>query len=106
SYDVYLNGFAYNLPSQALPYNSGPVPPRGTNLSGIRNKAYEAAAAKAATMVAPAACAYWDQAEKALYSDVDLAPISNRYYLNYLKNAQAALSGYAIPIPTSIRMLR
>ncbi len=106
NYDVYLNGFGYNLPSQAVPYNSGPVPPEGTNLSGIHNKAYDASAAKAATMVAPAACQYWDQAEKALYSDVDLAPISNRYYVNYLKNAQAGLSGYAIPIPTSIRMLQ
>lgn len=53
-----------------------------------------------------AACAYWDQAEKALYSDVDLAPISNRFYFSYLKNAQAGISGYSIPTPTSIRVLR
>ncbi len=105
NWDVYLNGFGYLLPSQAVPYNSGPAPPQGTNLAGIKNADYERLIAKAATMVAPEACRYWDEAEQALYREVDIAPMSNRVYSWYLKNARAEVIGQEAPIPTSIRML-
>jgi peptide/nickel transport system substrate-binding protein len=105
NWDIYLTGFGYTLPSQAVPYNSGKTPPGGTNLSGMHNKEYEMLATKAATMVAPEACDYWAKAEQALYRNVDIAPISEKITPYYLKNAEAQLVANAV-IPTSIRLLK
>ncbi len=103
-WDVFMGlGTAY-LPSQMAPFVSGPFPPKGTNLAGV-NRDYDALVAKAKALTPPAACTYWNQAEQALYRDVNLAPISNRPTFYYLKNARAAGAGYTIPIPTSIRLL-
>ncbi len=105
-YDVYMQGFGYNLPSQMVSYLSGQAPPKGTNLSGIRNKDYDTLTAKANTLVPPAACTYWDQAEQALWRDVDIVPVAKRPAYHYLKNALAQARGYNLPLPTSIRMLK
>ena len=102
NYDVYLQGFGSSLPSQMVGYLSGPIPPKGTNLAGIHNQDYDRLVGKAATISAPAACPYWDQAEQTLYRDLDLVPISNRLHLYFLKNAEAQVSPF---IPTSIRVL-
>jgi len=58
------------------------------------------------TLVPPAACTYWDQAEQALWRDVDLVPIAKRPTYHYLKNARAEAWGYNLPVATSIRILR
>ncbi len=104
SYDIYLQGLGNSLPSAYVKYISGPVPPKGINLAGIENKDYDTLTAKAATMTAPQACAYWEKAEQALWRDVDMAPLSSRPLAYYLKNAQAQLNGIDFPIPTSIRV--
>lgn len=104
-WDVYMTGFGFVLPTQAVPYVSGAVPPKGTNVAGIDNKTYNDLAEKASSMVPPAACAYWDRAEKSLYQNVDIAPISYRDFPYYLKNAEAQVSAERAPIPTSIRVL-
>jgi peptide/nickel transport system substrate-binding protein len=106
SYDVYVGGFGNDLPSQLIPYLSGPTPPNGTNLAGIRNRQYETLAAKAETLTPPAACGYWNQAEQALYHDVNPAPISNTTTAYFLHSAQAEVTGFDDPVPTSIRVLR
>jgi peptide/nickel transport system substrate-binding protein len=105
-YDVYIDGFGVDLPSQMIPYLSGPVPPKGTNLAGIHNTRYETLVTKAEALTPPAACAYWNQAEQALYRDLDPAPISNTSRPWFLHNAHAQVSGVHYPIPTSIRVLR
>lgn len=97
-------GDAY-LPSQWVPYVSGPFPPKGTNLGG-QNKQYDSLAAKAQAMTGPHACAVWNKAEQALYQAVDLAPISSRPGIYYLNKALAYASGYDVPVPTSIRVLQ
>lgn len=96
-------GNAY-LPTAWVPYLSGPFPPEGTNLGGI-NKTYDDLVAKAETLTAPKACQYWNQAERELYRDLDIVPISNRPWTYYLNGAQAQSWGYARPVPTSIRVL-
>ncbi len=107
NYDLYFGPFAVNLPNQVVPYFSGPVPPAGTNDSGVHNPDYTALAAKAQAMTAPEACTYWNQAEQALYRNVDIAPISDTSQFYFLRNAQAQYGGgFKIPIPTSIRLLR
>ncbi len=105
-YDVYVSGFGANLPSQMVPYLSGPVPPKGTNTAGIENKGYDDLVAKASAATGATACDYWNQAEQALYRELDVVPVSDRYWYFYLRGAQAAVTGFSQPIPTSIRMLR
>jgi peptide/nickel transport system substrate-binding protein len=105
NWDVYTAlGIAY-LPSAWVPYLSGPLPPGGQNLGGA-NEDYEKLTAKAQSMTPPEACAYWNQAEHAIYRDVDIVPISDRRWTYFLKNAQARSAGYEQPVPTSIRVLR
>lgn len=106
NYDVFLLGFNPSLPTILTSFVSGATPPKGKNLAGINNSDYNALADKAETMVPPAACTYWNQAEYALFRDVDVVPISNRPWLYYLKNAQAQVIGYKLPVPTSIRVLK
>ncbi len=104
NYDVYMQGFGVNLPSQLVPYFSGPVPPKGVNLAGIHNTDYERLVAKASALSPPDSCGYWNQAEQALFRNLDIAPIADWPRFYYLKNAQAQITGFSFPIPTSIRV--
>jgi peptide/nickel transport system substrate-binding protein len=105
NYDVYLDGFGTALPNQMAPYLSGPTPPQGSNFSGINNADYNNLVAKAETLVPPAACTYWDEAEQALWREVDVAPLSNGTKPMFVRGARAETNGWNEPIPTSIRMM-
>jgi peptide/nickel transport system substrate-binding protein len=105
-YDVYMMGFGLSMPTQAVSYLSGPLPPKGQNVSGVHNKDYDALVAKAQTLVPPAACAYWNQAEQAIWRDLDLVPIAGKKEQWFLKNTQPQITGWNLPIPTSIRVFR
>ncbi len=102
-YDVFQIGFGLDLPSQMVKYLSGQVPPNGTNVAGIDNPSYNKLAAKAASMAYPAACTFWNQAEQALYRDVDPVPIARASRPIFLRNAKATSIGLEV-IPTSIRL--
>ena len=106
NFDVYMVGLGTSLPTTAVKFVSGAVPPKGANLSGIDNKDYNSLSAKAAAMAPPQACRYWDQAEQALYRDVDIAPIANRPQAYFLRGAEADVNGYDQPVPASIRVLK
>ncbi|TDC53277.1 ABC transporter substrate-binding protein [Jiangella ureilytica] len=103
-FDVYMQGFGYSLPSQAISYNTGPVPPDGTNLAGIHNEEYEELVVQAQALTPPEACTYWDRAEQALWRNLDIAPIANRPNTWFLQHADAEIAGFNFPIPTSIRV--
>jgi peptide/nickel transport system substrate-binding protein len=103
-WDVYMQGFGVYLPSQMIPFVSGPKPPAGTNLAGIENAAYDTAASTAGGMLVPDACKYWDEAEQALYRDVDVVPVANVAAPQFLRNAQAEMAGFGV-VPTSLRVL-
>jgi peptide/nickel transport system substrate-binding protein len=105
NYDVYMLGFGADLPTQIERYVSGPTPPKGINLAGIENKDYNAFAAKAGALTPPAACRYWNQAEAALWRDVNPVPISTRPWFYFLNKAQAQVAGIHVPVPTSLRVL-
>ncbi len=106
NWDVYLIGYNFTTPGQMVPYLSGATPPNGNNTSFIHNPQYDKLAAKAVSMTAPAACPYWSQAERAIVSDVDVAPISNRVNHWFLRNAQAQIQRYDAPVPMSIRVIK
>ncbi len=104
NWEVYLGGWFFSLPSQLVGYLSGPVPPGGDNISGIKNERYDRLVAQAKTLTAPAACRYWNDAERAIIGDLDLVPVSNRSEYWFLNKADAAMQRYNGPIPTSLRL--
>ena len=105
NYDVYQSAFGFRLPVEMVKYLSGEAPPKGTNIAGISNPAYERLAAEATGMVAPQACALWKQAEQALWRELDPVPLADRSVANYLRNADAQFVGWDL-VPTSIRLKR
>ncbi len=104
NYDLTLTSLSINLPSQAVPFLSGPNPPEGTNLAGVDNKSYNALVAKAAAKAAPDSCASWSQAEQSLYRAFDVVPLAKQPNLYYLNHAEAAIAGFEI-VPTSLKVL-
>jgi peptide/nickel transport system substrate-binding protein len=106
NYDILLAGGGFSLPSQAVKYLSGPIPPDGTNVAGIENSEYNRLVAKAEAMTPPDACIYWDQAERALYHNADVVPISNRTQYWFLRKGQAQARSFNAPVPTSLRVLQ
>jgi peptide/nickel transport system substrate-binding protein len=106
NFDVYLGAAGFTLPSQAIPYFSGAVPPAGVNLLGLRNTRYEALVAKAATSTPPGSCSYWNQAEQALWQGLNPVPISDRPASYFLNKASAEIAGLNVPVPTSLRVLK
>ncbi len=104
NFDVYLIGYQFQLPSQMVPYLSGPVPPQGKNAAGIHNKQYESLVTKAGAMMPPEACGSWNEAERAITRNLDIAPISSRVDHWYLRAGQAEIQRYDAPVPTSLRV--
>jgi len=93
AWDVAWISLGVNLPSQIVPFVSGPAVPNGTNFSAIENKDYTANATKAAVAGADQACDLWDAAEKALFTSFDLVPMYDLYTSTYFKNGTATISG-------------
>jgi peptide/nickel transport system substrate-binding protein len=104
NYDIYLQGYFLYLPSQLVPFASGPTPPKGQNFAGIDNKEYQDLTTKAVAMAPPEACTLWHQAEQALVRNLDIAPIADRPRPWYLKNGDAQFVAFDSPIPMSIRV--
>jgi peptide/nickel transport system substrate-binding protein len=103
AWDASMAPITLNLPSQLVPFVSGPVPPNGTNFAHLTNKDYEAAVAKASTKAGSDGCSDWNDAEKALITAVDAVPYENTVAPTFGKNAKFTV-GDGID-PTSIRML-
>jgi peptide/nickel transport system substrate-binding protein len=104
NWDALLLSSEFILPSQMVPYLSGPTPPEGTNVRHLNNTEYEELAATAITMTPPEACSYWNDAEKAIIGDLSQVPISNVSKPWFLNAAEAEIQ-YRGPVPTSLRVL-
>lgn len=93
------------LPSQLVPFLSGPRPPKGNNFSGIDNAGYTASVRKASAEPGTSGCADWAAAEKALFRHVDLVPFVDSVVPVFAKGATFRLTEGTVIAPTSIRML-
>jgi peptide/nickel transport system substrate-binding protein len=102
AWDVSMAPITLNLPSQVVPFVSGPVPPQGTNFGHIQNQQYGALVQKAASQAGSAGCPDWNAAEKALYSSVDVVPYADSAVPTFAKGAAFTISDYLDPY--SIRM--
>jgi peptide/nickel transport system substrate-binding protein len=92
------------LPSQAVPFLSGPAAPDGTNFASVDNPDYTAKVAEAAKVAGTDGCDAWAQAERALYERADIVPFANASRPVFGKGAEFELSEGSVA-PSSIRMV-
>jgi len=104
AWDVSMGPIGLDLPSQLVPFVSGPVPPQGVNFAHVQNKQYDALVQKAATQAGAAGCSDWNAAEVALIKAVDMAPYENTVTPTFAKGAKFTVDDGIDP--TSIRMYR
>jgi peptide/nickel transport system substrate-binding protein len=104
AWDVALFPIGVTLPSQLVPYLSGPTPPNGTNFASFDNKDYVAAVAAAQKQLGDSGCAQWAAAEKAVIQHIDLVPFASANAPMVAHGADLNLSAGDLD-PASIRML-
>lgn len=104
SWDTAVYSIGVLNPAQFLPFLSGPVPPKGQNLSAIDNKQYNSLVAKASTEPGTKGCADWNAAETSLFKNADIAPTGQIKSETFGKNATFELSGNGQFVPTTFRL--
>ncbi|MFE0103571.1 ABC transporter substrate-binding protein [Streptomyces sp. NPDC059009] len=102
-WDVSMGPVALSVPTQLVPFMSGPTPPKGVNFAGVDNASYQSLVQKASAEVGAAGCAQWQQAEESLVEHVDVVPYYNSLTPVFGKAARFKVSQGAI-VPSSIRM--
>ncbi|GAB2971669.1 ABC transporter substrate-binding protein [Amycolatopsis acidiphila] len=104
TWDAMLLPLSVDLPTQLLPFFTGPGAPGGNNFASIQNPEY-AAAVRAASAVAGAdGCARWGAGDKALVKHLDVVPFVNTVRPIFGQGATFDTTEGSIA-PTSIRML-
>lgn len=103
-WEVSLGPVGFSLPSQLVPFVSGPAAPDGTNFAHIANPGYDQAAQEAAAQSGEASCPAWLAAETALIKRVDAVPYFDSVVPTYGSGAKFELSQGSVT-PSSIRML-
>lgn len=104
-YDAVLEPINLSAPAQLVPLLSGPVPPKGANVAGIKNADYNSLTAKAATQAGTAGCTDWNAAEAALYKDAAIAPLATIPDVWWGTGAHFTVDNQGVIIPTSVRLL-
>ncbi|MEA5360740.1 ABC transporter substrate-binding protein [Amycolatopsis sp., V23-08] len=102
-WEVSLGPLGLTLPSQLVPFVSGPAAPDGTNFGHIANPAYDQAVKQAAAANGEASCPTWNAAETALIKQVDVVPYIDSVTAVYGSGSKFTISQGAIT-PSSIRM--
>ncbi|WP_283136402.1 ABC transporter substrate-binding protein [Rhizohabitans arisaemae] len=104
-FDAFLVGLRFTMPYQVVPFVSGQVPPKGQNFTGVDNADYQRLSTEAVRTSGDAGCALWNEAEQALFGNVDLVPFADLEVPFFLSGAEAQTDGWLqMPIPTSIRL--
>ncbi|GAB3892130.1 ABC transporter substrate-binding protein [Kibdelosporangium lantanae] len=104
SWDVALVPLNTTLPTELVPFLSGPTAPDGTNFANVQNPAYTAAVRAAMATTGTAGCGKWAEAEQAIAETVDVLPFANSNRPYYGRSATFDLSQGSL-VPSSIRML-
>ncbi|ANZ40983.1 peptide ABC transporter substrate-binding protein [Lentzea guizhouensis] len=103
AWDVSMAPVTLALPSQLVPFASGPVPPQGANYGHVSNSEYEEQAKQAATKAGNTGCENWNRAEAALVRNADILPYFDSLVPTFVKGARFTMADGIDP--TSIRML-
>ncbi|MFF1278165.1 ABC transporter substrate-binding protein [Streptomyces marokkonensis] len=104
SWDALFLPLTVTLPTQAVPFLSGPTPPDGNNFGSVDNAAYEAHVEAASALPGAKGCDEWAAAEKALFQQADVVPFADLVTPVFGNRATFELADGSI-VPTSIRMV-
>lgn len=104
SWDVVLLPLGVTLPTQLVPFLSGPGAPNGVNFSGIDNADYSADVQAASALAGNDGCDKWAAAESAIFQHVDMVPFVDSTVPTFAQGAQFEFSGGSLA-PQTIRML-
>jgi peptide/nickel transport system substrate-binding protein len=102
-WDSAIFPLSVTLPSQLVPFLSGPTPPGGNNFANIQNAAYTTEVTAAAALPGAEGCDRWAAAERALLQNVDLVPFADATRPTFGRGATFELAEGSIA-PTSIRL--
>ncbi|MFI6599645.1 ABC transporter substrate-binding protein [Nonomuraea sp. NPDC050536] len=98
-WDLTLLPLGASLPSDLVPFVSGPTPPKGSNFAHIANPTYDANVARAAA----AGCPAWLAAESALVKRLDVVPFADDTIPIFANGATFDVVAGEV-LPQSIRM--
>jgi peptide/nickel transport system substrate-binding protein len=104
SWDAAFLPLGVGLPTELVPFFSGPTPPDGVNFARVENAEYTAAVQAASAMAGTDGCAKWAEAERALVKGVDIVPFVYSSVPMFGKGATFELTAGSLA-PSSIRML-
>ncbi|MFI6662106.1 ABC transporter substrate-binding protein [Streptomyces sp. NPDC050523] len=104
SWDALFLPLTVTLPSQIVPFVSGPTPPHGSNFAAIDNSAYTAQVRAASALPGAKGCAHWAAAEKALFQRTDVVIFADQVTPMFGSGATFDLIEGTLA-PTSIRMV-
>jgi peptide/nickel transport system substrate-binding protein len=104
SWDVAMLPLGVTLPSQLVPFLSGPGAPNGVNFSGINNADYSSNVQAASALAESDGCAKWSAAESSIFQHVDMVPFVDSSIPTFAEGAQFEFSQGSLE-PQSIRML-
>jgi peptide/nickel transport system substrate-binding protein len=92
------------LPTEFVPFFSGPTPPAGTNFAYVNNSTYNADVKTASGIAGQSSCSDWNAAEKSLFGQQDIVPFIDSVAPQFAQGATFQIVQGAVA-PTSIRML-
>lgn len=104
SWDAAFLPLNVTLPTEPVPFLSGPSAPNGVNFANIQNSDYTTNVQAASAVAGPAGCDKWAAAETALFQHVDLVAFVNSAVPTFARGAEFELTGGGLS-PQSVRML-
>lgn len=102
SWEVAWVNLNAGLPTQNVGFLSGPTPPTGSNFAAVDNTEYSTLAAKASVTAGDAGCALWNDAEKAIFAEVNVVPWGLNTSPVFGNGVEFELS-FGSVVPTSLR---
>jgi peptide/nickel transport system substrate-binding protein len=106
NWDVAIVPLGLSVPSQFVPFLSGPAPAGGgDNFASIHNVAYGNQAAQAAKASGAKSCTHWLAAEKAIFQHGDLLPTYWSTLPTFAKGAKFSLGDQGVA-PASLRLTK
>lgn len=104
SWDAAFLPLGVTLPSELVPFFSGPSAPTGVNFASINNSGYATAVQAASAIAGADGCPQWAAAEQALFDHVDIVPFVFSSVPTFGKGVTFELTQGGLA-PASIRML-
>jgi peptide/nickel transport system substrate-binding protein len=104
AWDAGLVQITVQVPSQLVPFLSGPTPPKGTNFAHIDNPEYGRLIGEAQRLTGAESCARWGAAESALFKRADVVRFVDSTLPTFAKGAEFDASLGSL-VPATLRMI-